>query len=283
MIEAVAGQPFETIITGFPTGQAGSWSIEVYRASDGAAIVPTSGAGISEPRPDTYRAERVVASAGSFIVRWTTTTGLDPVEDQLVVRAAAVLAPAGAPPYDAATVRSRSALLRERFPADDPYDPETDALAPFVLVAAEQVSQITGRDVGVGEGEAVPARLNGTALMAVSLMTERLTFGGGGDAETSEAEVSGRRKRSESAGPWSVSYFAPGELVMKNGLVSITGNAMLDGLLWALMTDDMRDEWRALVTGVQPPAGVASAFDYRRSGGRYGPYGGQHGLGPDGY
>lgn len=191
------------------------------------------------------------------------------------------------PLIEVPVIRARSAMLAARYPAADPYDPDADALAPFVQVAEQLVSSFTGRDVDVGVGEPVPAEMTAVAVLAVQLMTEQIVVSGGGDVRASEAAAGGQRLRSISAGPWSESYFAPGELTLKNGVAVITGNMLLDQVLWSLMTQDKRDEWFALATGVQPPAAIVSGFDYRRQGGGYS---GRHflggpglGRGPDGF
>lgn len=191
------------------------------------------------------------------------------------------------PLIEVPTIRERSRMLAARYPAADPYVPDADPLVPFVQVAEQLVSSITGRDVDVGAGEAVPPEMTQVAVLAVQLMTEQVVVAGGGDAKQSEAAAGGQRLRSISAGPWSESYFAPGELTLKNGVAVITGNMLLDQVLWSLMTQEKRDEWFALATGVQPPAAMVTAHDYRRQGGGYS---GRHflggagfGVGPDGF
>lgn len=187
------------------------------------------------------------------------------------------------------TIRRQSALLAARFPAADPYDPDTDALTPFVLVAEQLVSSLTGRDVDAGVGEPVPPELTAVAILAVQLMTEQTVVSGGGDIETSEAAATGRRLRSISAGPWSESYFAPGEFARRGvaGRPTMVDEPLLDGALWALATPTAREQFIAYATGVQPPAAAISAIDYRKQGGGYSGrhrgIGGGFGRGPDGF
>lgn len=169
-------------------------------------------------------------------------------------------------------VRARSPLLTARYP--DPVDPAPDS-PQFVAViedSAAAVGSITGRLIApLTEGEEVPAGLVGVAVRAIARSGELLDSAF--SAEEAEASATGRRLRSISAGPWSETYFAPGEAVMKGGRPMMSPDPTLDALLWALATEDARDEWIALATGVQPPAGAVTEFDYRRAGGGYGPSG----------
>lgn len=161
-------------------------------------------------------------------------------------------------------VRSRSALLRRDFPAGsaDPHSEPT--LRQYVTDAIAMVQSITGRTLD----ETLPTNLIDLAFRAVTLMTEK--FAVRGDAESTEEAAGGRRLRSQSAGPWSESYFAPGDLQMKNGRPMVDPNDVLDEVLWALMTEEMREEFIALATGQQQPAGAVTQFDYRLQGGGYG-------------
>lgn len=176
-------------------------------------------------------------------------------------------------------VRERSRLLRARYPEPAAGGDESPDLLTAITDAAVLVATWTGRLIAPADvGEEVPAGLVPVALRAVARMAERV------DEATASAEASktagGKRLRSISAGPWSESYFAPGELAMKNGVAAVTGDAVLDGLLWALMTEDAREQWFALTSGVQAPAGGVTSFDYRRMGGTAGL---RLGSGPDGW
>lgn len=172
-------------------------------------------------------------------------------------------------------IRARSPLLTQRYPLADPESPEFVAA---IEDASALVASWTGRLIEpVTEGEEVPDGLVGIARRAIAKLVEQI-------ATTSEAAFAaktagGRRLRSISAGPWSESYFAPGELSMKNGVATITGDPTLDALLWTLATETRREEWVALASGKQPPAAAVTEFDYRRRGSITV----RGGVGPDGY
>lgn len=120
-------------------------------------------------------------------------------------------------------VRARSKLLTQRYPEPaGTFDP-VDEFGAAILDGAALVAVWTGRLIApVDDGEEVPAGLRGLAVRAIAKMAERGAVTGEVDATVKSA--GGRRLRSISAGPWSESYFAPGELSMKNGVATITGD-----------------------------------------------------------
>lgn len=86
MITAVTGTQFEATSTGATPGLVGTITFEVYDPTDGTGIVAPRTSGITEPRPGTYRTADIVATAGSYMVRWTTPDGV--AEEELIVGAA---------------------------------------------------------------------------------------------------------------------------------------------------------------------------------------------------
>jgi hypothetical protein len=83
--------PFELLLPSQPAGIAGLLAIEIYDPSDGSSILAPSGTGITEPRPGSYRAQRIVSVVGSFVVRWTRSdTSVVLLEQELIVTATAV-------------------------------------------------------------------------------------------------------------------------------------------------------------------------------------------------
>lgn len=176
-------------------------------------------------------------------------------------------------------VRERSPLLKQRYPDNGPDEAIFEAV---IEDSAVVVASLTGRLIEPYEaGEEVPAGLVNVAIRAIARMSELMDT-----EETVEfADVSarGRRLRSFTAGPYSESYFAPGELIVKNGRPQMSPDSLLDRLLWALATEDAQDEWIALATGVQRPAGAVTEFDFRRMGARRGVIPQTLGGGPDGW
>lgn len=90
MISAVAGIPFELLLTEAPAGIGTTLEIEVYDPSDGSTQLPASGAAITEPRGGTYRALRTVSTPGSLAARWTTSGAFLAEEEVIVLAAPAV-------------------------------------------------------------------------------------------------------------------------------------------------------------------------------------------------
>lgn len=199
-------------------------------------------------------------------------------------------------PPSADTIRNASPLLRQKYPlpSSDPY--ASNDLHMLTGQATAEVQAITWRliDPALGDSapegyqsEAVPVGLVPIAVQAISRVAERIAITTQPAIATQIA--TGRRMRGFSAGPYSESYFAPGEFARRGAVQarpSMDSDDAVDSALWALATEDARDYfvWRA--TGIAPPVGVATAFDYRRQSLGYFAAGlpviGAHG-GPDGY
>jgi hypothetical protein len=186
----------------------------------------------------------------------------------------------------AAEVRARSALLRVRYPP--PVAPATDEPADLLAViedASAVVGALTGRLIAPLEvGEEVPPGKTHLAVRAVARMAELMDTEGA--ADFADVSARGRRLRSFSAGPYSEAYFSPDELVPRRGQQGrpqFSPDPTLDRLLWALATQDAIDLLIALASGIQPPAGLVTEFDFRASGGRYYSGGRWVGIGPDGF
>jgi hypothetical protein len=192
-----------------------------------------------------------------------------------------------------------SPLLREKFPRPAVDPAATGDLRRITYQAIALVQSVTWRLIDQtlgcpappdeGQCELVPNELAPVALQAIARMAERIKVTT--DPAFAEQIATGRRLRGFNAGPYSESYFAPGEFARRGatqGRPPMDTDDALDSALWALATEDARDYfvWRA--TGVAPPTGVATAFDYRRQSLGYGsgtigwPGGFGHG-GPDGY
>jgi len=180
----------------------------------------------------------------------------------------------------ATQIRARSKLLRGRYPA---ADPEPADLLAAIEDASAVVGALTGRLIApLTAGEEVPAGLVGVALRAVARMAELMDTEGA--ADFADIAARGRRLRGFTAGPYSEQYFAPGELIVSKGArPQFSPDPTLDRLLWALATQDAIDALLALASGLQPPAGMATEFDYRAGGGGYFGSGSWVGIGPDGF
>lgn len=183
-------------------------------------------------------------------------------------------------PPDPDAVRNASPLLRQAYPipATDPY--AANDLRSAVAQATALVQTLTWRliDPTLGDlspegyaSEAVPAGLVPVAFEAVSLMTERVVVGR--QPDNAEMFALGRHLRGFSAGPYSESYFAPGEFARRGAQQSrpaMDQDDALDSALWALATEDARDYFVFRATGVAPPIGSVTGFDYRRQSLGYG-------------
>lgn len=195
-------------------------------------------------------------------------------------------------------VRQASPLLRAKFPrpAIDPAQPGDLRRTVYQSIALVQSETWRILDPSLGcpapSGEVcevVPNELEAVALQAVARMAERITVTTA--PEFAEQVATGRRLRGFSAGPYSETYFAPGEFNRRGAQQArpiVDADDALDTALWALMTEAARDYfvWRA--TGMAPPAGEATAFDYRRQSLGYGAGnlalpGGYGRGGPDGF
>lgn len=162
-------------------------------------------------------------------------------------------------------VRARSKLLTARYPEGD----GDEGLTALVETASDLVSAITGRDIGVDAGEDVPTNLVGVAKRAVALKAESVEVLDA--ADVAEEEARGRRLRSIAAGPWSESYFGPGELAGKRGEARprLDPRDALDEALWLLLTDARREAIMEEFAGQYAPAGAITGFRYGERAGRY--------------
>lgn len=155
-------------------------------------------------------------------------------------------------------VRARSELLRTDLPA-----PGGDAaLTALIEDASALISAMTCRDIGAGTGEDVPAALLPVARRAVTLKSEALYVSGTPTAR--RGAIGGGRLQSISAGPWSESYFGPGEAAQAGVL---DPDPALHEALWALATEECRQEWLLLWAALRgdldaPPASAVEEVDW---------------------
>lgn len=189
-------------------------------------------------------------------------------------------------------LRAASPLIAAKLPPGEPNDAALELLADE---AAVLVSVLTFRTIepvteSTVEGyafEDVPAQLKPIAVRAIALEINREVVTG--DVAFAEQVATGRRLRGFSAGPYSESYFAPGEFARRGaqqGRPPMDADEELDAALWALATEDARDYFISRATGQVQPAGSVTSFDYRRQaiGDMPGSLArGVRGSGPDGF
>jgi hypothetical protein len=197
-------------------------------------------------------------------------------------------------------IRNASPLLRAKVPI-----PTVDAYAlsdlrNMVYTATMYVQAMTWRliDTTLGcpapaeEGytcELVPNEMVPMVVQVITKLVERYNVLSSVQYATQVA--TGRRLRGFTAGPYSENYFDPGQFSRRGVMTRpvMDNDDTIDGLLWALATEDARDYFVWRTTGVGLPTGVSTSFDYRRQSlgygaGSWGGAGGglAHG-GPDGY
>lgn len=154
-------------------------------------------------------------------------------------------------------VRARSELLTKRYPKSDAA---RDAILRGMLEDdAPVVSSLTGRKIGPPDtpGVEVPMWLRPVAIRAMALRAERIAVTG--TAQKRQGSIGTLQLRGFSAGPYSEQYFGPGEAATAKVL---DPDPAVHELLWALATEQKRDEWLALWGGAQPPADAVQSFAF---------------------
>lgn len=161
----------------------------------------------------------------------------------------------------ATEVRTRSELLTDAFPPGADPDP----LEPVIADAGALVSALTWRLIpndatpDGASGEDVTPGLEPIAVRAVTLKAEQLAVRSSSRAR--KKAITDGRLQSFTAGPYSESYFGPGEAQKAKML---DPDAALAEVLWDLATQAARDYWIAEWTGVRQPASAVVAYDYSR-------------------
>jgi hypothetical protein len=162
-------------------------------------------------------------------------------------------------------IRRESPLIAEKLSPDNDGDNDK-TLRARIIASSALVSSLTFRLIDPVSAspdplylfEEVPPGLVPLAVQAIALLTERQVVGR--TVKEAEKTASGRRLRSISAGPWSESYFGPGET--KTGGSTrpmMDADPFLDQLLWALATLAAREYFIQMATGqVAPAAGFVN-------------------------
>jgi hypothetical protein len=155
-------------------------------------------------------------------------------------------------------IRLRSELLQKRYP-EDPFDADVEAaLGDTVEDATVLVESLTCRTLD--NALAQDRQLGRLALRAVILKAEQ--FGQRSTAKAAGGLAAGQMLRGFTAGPYSEQYFGPDEAAKAKLL---DPNPTLHEVLWALATEECRENWIALWTGEHPPAAMIQTFDWQRS------------------
>jgi hypothetical protein len=204
-----------------------------------------------------YSAPVVASVAGSWYYRWETTgTGTVGVLEGYFFAEPAMWDPPWTPvmPPEAPEVRSESTIDFAAQGIDD------RAYLGWMREAVSLVQSLTGRALDAS----LPAALRPLALRAVRMKTEKVALLGA--AKQRSSSITGGNLRSISAGPWSESYFGPGEAASAKVL---DPDPALNEVLWALATDDMRDYWRELWGMAVRPAAAVQGFDWGLAPGGY--------------
>lgn len=158
-------------------------------------------------------------------------------------------------PLTADEVRERSDYLSTKFP-----DPAGNAeLEEWIAVVDGLLSKMTGRAIGTTEGEEVPTSLLALARRAVVLKIEQLVTSLGGRFAERSSKIGSGNLASFSAGAYAESYFGP-EAASKAGMLD--PDPVIADILWALATEDARDEWIAKWSGIERPAAMVQAFEW---------------------
>jgi len=163
-------------------------------------------------------------------------------------------------------VRERSELLSQMYPGSDPD--RDRRLGALLADDAPVVSSLTGRRIGPPDtpGEEVPAWLRPVAIRAMALRAERHAVGG--SARGRRSTLGSLNLRSFTAGPYSESYFGPGDAAEWRVL---DPDPAVHELLWALCTEEMRRYWLRLWGRLaEVPAFGVQSFDWRGAPGAYG-------------
>jgi hypothetical protein len=217
---------------------------------------------ITNPETGSFAFNLAYTEDGAWEFTWRTKGGVDLVESGTRYVG---IEPLGDPfpdeDFTVAEVWARSQLLKDRYPKGS-GDPD---LVLLVALAAPLVGSLTGRAIAGTEGEAVPTGLMELARNAIAMKSAALASSVG-TAEGTEDSIERGRLRSIAAGSWSESYFGPGEAARGKQL---DADPILAELLWALCTEEKKDEWTELWEGKEKGFSVVEAFDYSARPGGY--------------
>jgi hypothetical protein len=130
---------------------------------------------------------------------------------------------------------------------------EDPALQVVVDRAVELVESMTGQTFA-----GMPAEYEDLARQVVQALVERWVFQAQEEYIETAADFS--LISSFSAGPYSETRRGLGELKASGLIFPDPG---IHGLLWAMLTDDKRDDWLAWLSGVNAPAFEVTEVDWQ--------------------
>jgi hypothetical protein len=117
------------------------------------------------------------------------------------------------------------------------YQPECDPMAPMIGMACAYLSSITCRDFGNGSGSEIPTEMLPLAYFATALYVEQLHYRMDPSRRTASMGGVTGGLRSFSVGPYSESYFGPGESAEYAWNV-LDPDPLLNSMLMALITPE---------------------------------------------
>lgn len=150
-------------------------------------------------------------------------------------------------------VRDRSALLTARYSQNAEND---ELLQERIAEEVPVVADLTGRAIGGAPGVPVPDYLVPVAEAAIALRIERAPL----TAKDAQKGIGTLRLRSFTAGPYSETYFTPGDLA---ALKALDPDRRIHELLWTLATEDKRAYWVYMWGGPIQPGVAVQTFNWR--------------------
>jgi hypothetical protein len=173
------------------------------------------------------------------------------------------------------TIQQAAGVLPTFTPIDTPdgYRPECDPMAPMIYLATAYLGSITCRDFGNGIGCPIPPEMVPLAIFADALYVEQLTYRMDASRRASSLSSGTGNLRSFTAGPYSESYFGPGEI--KFAWNVLDPDPLLNSMLMSLITPECLQARMAAANGTYPPGWATQEVQWDWPG--YGPYGSVYG------
>ena len=149
-------------------------------------------------------------------------------------------------------------------PVPPGYDPALDPLAPYINLAAAMLSSLTCRDFGNGTGKPITDAEAPLAIFAMALYVEQITYRMDASRRQSAISSSTGGLQSFSAGPYSESYFGPGD-ANEYAWNVLDADPLLNSALMALITPECLEARKALAGDGFPPGYATQEIDWATS------------------